>query len=248
MVAISSLKSALVGLLVSEAFDDVNAFVQPKAFVDGGIASRSFPIDAVDAVTTSSPKLNMLPDALSTATSIMLSDETGAIAEANSGLQGMRTFFAIITALIVAAAGLTYATAAFIVPKAAERLEKDTKRLRPGLWEEYEAKLIEGATMANRPDLLEELGNIMQPIIIADFEKSAEAQNVDQSTERIKGGNEKKGKGGDGEKLDKKKNKDSRGSDDDKKDKKKDKKKKDKKKKGKKDIRASNGDLADDVD
>ena len=232
MVAISSLKPALIGLFASKAFDDVNAFVQPKAFVNSGIASRSFPIDAVDAATSTSPKLNMLPDALSTATSITLSDEAGAIAEANSGLQGMRTFFTIITVLVVGLAGLTYATAAFIVPKAAERLEKDTKRLRPGLWEEYEAKLVEGATMANRPDLLEELGNIMQPIIIADFEESAEAQNVEESSESIKGANKKKGKGGEDEKVDKKKIKESKGSDDEKKDKKKDKKKKDKKKKG----------------
>lgn len=31
--------------------------------------------------------------------------------------------------------------------------------------------------MATRPDLLQELGNIMQPIIIADFEKSANAKD-----------------------------------------------------------------------
>jgi hypothetical protein len=245
MVIISSLKSALIGLLASEAFDDVNAFVQPRAFANSGIVRRSFPIDAVDAATSTSPILNMLPDALSTATSIMISDEAGAIAEANSGLQGMRTFFAIITVLVVGLAGLTYATAAFIVPKAAERLEKDTKRLRPGLWEEYEAKLGEGATMANRPDLLEELGNIMQPIIIADFEQSAEGQNVEKSTVSIKDANKKKGKGVEDDKVDKQKNRGSKGGDDEKKDKKKDKKKKDKKKKDKTYIV---GDLVDNVD
>lgn len=47
-----------------------------------------------------------------------------------------------------------------------------------GLWEEYEAKLEEGETMATRPDLLQELGNIMQPIIIEDFEKSANAKDA----------------------------------------------------------------------
>lgn len=240
MVATSSLKSALIGVLAaSKAFDNVNAFVSPKAFVNSGIvASRSFPIEVVvDAATTStSPKLNMLPDALSTTyTSIILSDEAGAIAEANSGLEGVRTFFAIITALVIGLAGLTYVTAAFIVPKAAERLEKDTKRLRPGLWEEYEAKLGEGATMANRPDLLEELGNIMQPIIIADFEDSAEAKNTEKSTGED-----------DDDKADKKKPKEVKGSNDEKKGK----KKKDKKKKDEKDTtpKVSDGDLAEDVD
>lgn len=57
---------------------------------------------------------------------------------------------------------------------AAAELEKDTKRLRPGLWEEYEAKLEEGETMVNRPDLLQELGNIMQPIIVKDYEVEAD--------------------------------------------------------------------------
>ena len=175
MVATGSIKSTLILILASKAFDGVHGFVQPKAFANSGIGCRSFPIDVVDAAT-SSPNLNMLPDVLSTAASIVLSDEVDAITEANSGLQGMRTFFVIITALVFGFAGLTYATAAFIVPKATDRLEKDTKRLRPGLWDEYEAKLVEGETMANRPDLLQELGNLMQPIIIADFEESAEAQ------------------------------------------------------------------------
>ena len=61
---------------------------------------------------------------------------------------------------------------------AAAQLEVDTKRLRPGLWEEFEEKLGEGETMATRPDLLQELGNTMQPIIIKDFEDSANAKDV----------------------------------------------------------------------
>lgn len=60
------------------------------------------------------------------------------------------------------------------MPQAAAELEKDTKRLRPGLWEEYESKLEEGETMVNRPDLLQELGNIMQPIIVKDYEIEAD--------------------------------------------------------------------------
>ena len=117
------------------------------------------------------------------ATSLLLSDDIQAVAGANSALAGLRTFFFAITALIFGFAGLTYFTAAVIVPKAAEQLEKDTKRIRPGLWEEYEAKLGEGETMATRPDLLQELGNIMQPLIIQDFEKSAEAKASDTAVD-----------------------------------------------------------------
>jgi len=185
MVATGSIKSTLILILASKAFDGVNAFVQPKAFANSGIGSRSFPIDVVDAATTSSPNLNMLPDVLSTATSIVLSDEVEAIAEANSGFQGVRTFFAIVTALVFGFAGLAYVSATFIVPKAADQLEKDTKRLSPGLWEEYEAKLGEGETMARRPDLLQELANVMRPIIIANFEESAEAPDFVNSTRSI---------------------------------------------------------------
>lgn len=121
-------------------------------------------------------KLNALPieSMISeTGSSILLSDDGQAISGA---LEGLRTFFIAITAIVFGFAGLTYFTAAVVVPKAAEQLEKDTRRLRPGLWEEFEAKLEPGETMAMRPDVLQELGNIMQPLIIADFEASAEAK------------------------------------------------------------------------
>ena len=109
------------------------------------------------------------------AADIVTQDEfNSAMAVTGGGLSALRTFFIVITAAVFGLAGLTYITAAFIVPKAAEQLERDTKRLRPGLWEEYIAKLEEGETMANRPDLLQELGNIMQPIITKDYEDEAE--------------------------------------------------------------------------
>mmetsp|Transcript_5018 Transcript_5018/g.11334 ORF Transcript_5018/g.11334 Transcript_5018/m.11334 type:complete len:142 (+) Transcript_5018:366-791(+) len=82
--------------------------------------------------------------------------------------------FIVVTAIVFGLTALAYLTAAVIVPQAAAELEKDTKRLRPGLWEEYEAKLEEGETMVNRPDLLQELGNIMQPIIVKDYEVEAD--------------------------------------------------------------------------
>jgi hypothetical protein len=114
-----------------------------------------------------------VPDHLFTASSIILSADAEAVANANSSLQGVRTFFIVIVAVVIGFAGLTYVTAAYIVPKAAERLEYDTKRLRPGLWEEYEAKLLESETMATRPDLLQELGDLMRPVIIENFEVTA---------------------------------------------------------------------------
>lgn len=107
------------------------------------------------------------------------------ISEENSiaALDTLRTILITLTALIFGFAGLTYIVASFIIPKAAQQLEQDTKRLRPGLWEEYEAKLNKenGETMAMRPDLLQELGNIMQPIIIQDYENNSNNKNNNNS-------------------------------------------------------------------
>ena len=108
--------------------------------------------------------------------SLIINDDVESIAQANSALGAVSTFFIVVTAILFAGVGLTYFVASVIVPQAAKQLEQDTKRLRPGLWEEYEAKLGEGQTMEQRPDLLQELGNIMQPIIIKDFEDSADAK------------------------------------------------------------------------
>ncbi|KAL3803801.1 hypothetical protein HJC23_003963 [Cyclotella cryptica] len=114
------------------------------------------------------PSLNSfaVADGLSAATYINKPEISGA-------LSTLRSFFLVLTAAVFGVTALAYLTAAFLVPKAAEQLEQDTKKLRPGLWEEYEAKLNEGEQMVNRPDLLQELGNIMQPIIMEQYEKEA---------------------------------------------------------------------------
>jgi len=144
------------------------AFVQPRAFATSAtsattttttttisqIAFQSATEATADQYQGSSTSLQLLPDhhhLFSTASSIILSDDAAAVANANSSLQGVRTFFTIAAVLVFGVVGLAYATAAFIVPQAAAQLEIDTKRLRPGLWEEFEAKLEEGETMPTRP-------------------------------------------------------------------------------------------------
>lgn len=174
-----SLSLILTSLALGCCSNSALAFVQPRAFATSTTSSTTTTIissskNAFQSAATctsaaagsaaanqnqaSSTSLQLMPDhhhhnlvVFSTASSIILSDDAEAIANANSGLQGVRTFFTIIAAFGLGAAGLTYVTAAFVVPQAAARLEIDTKRLRPGLWEEYEAKLEEGETMATRP-------------------------------------------------------------------------------------------------
>mmetsp|Transcript_27041 Transcript_27041/g.49205 ORF Transcript_27041/g.49205 Transcript_27041/m.49205 type:complete len:235 (-) Transcript_27041:192-896(-) len=174
--------------LLSLIHNNASAFVTPQAFV----GSRSSSTGTTSTLHTpplpllvhSSSGMNMLPS------SFLLGDNGAALVDAvtsveaseESALGVLRNFFIGITAVVVGLGLLTYATAAFIVPKAAQRLEADTNRLRPGLWDEYIAKLEEGETMSMRPDLLQELGNIMQPVILADFDESAAKKDQQKQT------------------------------------------------------------------
>ena len=172
-------RSISISALLLLAGSAAEAFVAPRVLP---LATRS----------AAAGPLGIAP--LDTLASVLLADETGLIqdlapaaaadaaaaVDTDSLLSGLRTFFAVLAALVFGAFGLTYFVAAFIVPKAAEQLEADTRRLRPGLWEEYEAKLEPGQTMATRPDILQELGEVMRPIILEDFEKSAAQQEADK--------------------------------------------------------------------
>lgn len=70
-----------------------------------------------------------------------------------------------LTFIVFLLAGLTYLYASFIIPVAAAELEKECKELDPQLWESYQKKLGPGETMATRPDLMQELGAIIQPLV-----------------------------------------------------------------------------------
>jgi len=77
----------------------------------------------------------------------------------------LQTVAAVITGLIFFFAAVAFLYASFIIPAAAEQLEKECKELQPGLWEEYVAQLNKGETMAQRPDLMQELGTKLQPFL-----------------------------------------------------------------------------------
>lgn len=72
-----------------------------------------------------------------------------------------------ITAVVFLLAGVTFLYASFIIPVAAKELEQECKELNPELWKEYEAKLGEGETLGSRPDLMQEMGVKLQPLIEA---------------------------------------------------------------------------------
>lgn len=72
-----------------------------------------------------------------------------------------------VTAMVFLLAGVTFLYGAYIIPAAAEELEQECKELDPELWEEYSAKLGEGETIGTRPDLMQELGAALQPLLEA---------------------------------------------------------------------------------
>ena len=79
----------------------------------------------------------------------------------------VRNIAAGITAVLFLLAGITYLYGSYIIPAAAQELEKECKELDPQLWDQYVAKLGPGETIASRPDLMQELGMKLQPMIEA---------------------------------------------------------------------------------
>ena len=74
---------------------------------------------------------------------------------------------------VLAAFAILFST--FIIPAAADQIEKQAKELDPAMWQEYEQKLEPGETLAMRPDLMQELGNKVQAKAFTEIEKK-EAQ------------------------------------------------------------------------
>ena len=70
---------------------------------------------------------------------------------------------------VLAAFAILFST--FIIPAAADQIEKQAKELDPAMWQEYEQKLEPGETLAMRPDLMQELGNKVQAKAFTEIEK-----------------------------------------------------------------------------
>jgi len=173
--------AAIASILLAFSLSCTNAsFVLPKAFTttlcarDGAIALPSdssghrHSITPLNAIPIVDGTIHVALSPTIVATSTILLRE-----EINSSLELLKSVLIAIGAVVVGFAALTFVTINFVVPKAAEQLEADTKRLKPELWEEYQAKLEEGETMSTRPDLLQELGTIMKPFVMSSYEASA---------------------------------------------------------------------------
>ena len=97
---------------------------------------------------------------------LLLSDgDAGGMMENAGGI--LQNIAIGVTAIIFLLAGLTYLTASIIVPAAAKELEQECKELAPELWDEYTARLEPGQQMSQRPDLMQEMGMKLQPLLEA---------------------------------------------------------------------------------
>jgi hypothetical protein len=73
----------------------------------------------------------------------------------------VRTVAVGVTALVFLLAGLTYITASILIPAGAEQLEIECQQFIPETWKDYQAKLETGQQMKDRPDLMFELGLLL---------------------------------------------------------------------------------------
>jgi len=78
---------------------------------------------------------------------------------------------------------LTLVSVNWLIPQAARELEEKTKSQYPELWAEYEAKLEPGETMAQRPDLIQELGNEYRARLAREFEQQLQKRFEQQGSE-----------------------------------------------------------------
>ena len=136
----------LVGLIPYTA-----GFVSPN-----GLAARR-------ETTTKPMRLHSLPSFVLSSDELLPEDVVAAVSNEANGLMGtVTTVLTVISAVAFFLFGLTYITAAWIVPKAAEKVEQEAAESAPELLEAYRAKLKEGETFAMRPDLIQELAKQME--------------------------------------------------------------------------------------
>jgi hypothetical protein len=84
----------------------------------------------------------------SPSSSLLTADLSETMTNVLIGIGGVVVVFGLVVAVFTL----------FVVPTAVKQVEELAKQYDPALWEEYEQKLRPGETLAQRPELLEELG------------------------------------------------------------------------------------------
>jgi hypothetical protein len=88
-------------------------------------------------------------------------DSLASSSQLTSNLLGIATDIAFgIVGIFSFLAGLAFLSANWLIPQAAKQLEDNCRKDFPDLWSEYEARLEPGESLVDRPDLIQELGNL----------------------------------------------------------------------------------------
>jgi len=185
-------------LLLLLGLATADAFVAPATFVARGTSLNALPESILSSL--------MLADEQAVSDVISYSDVLGSDVMQQGGgiMETVTSVLRAITGVVFLLARLTYVTAAVLIPQAAKQLENQTKELDPDLWDEYQAKLEPGQTLDQRPDLMQELGDIMQKKLSDKFDEAQSASNEqsvsnEKADETQSASNEQAG--GDGQSL-----------------------------------------------
>lgn len=155
---LSSLKlySWLIVLPVASAFLPPNGITNTIK-IDLGASSTPLPsLDHFFLISGTSPD----PTAVAAAAATAGVPNPSTLFNGNVG-EVVRNIAFGVTAIIFLFAGLTYIAAAVLVPAGAQQLEIECTALIPNTWNEYVGKLEEGQEMKDRPDLMFELGLLL---------------------------------------------------------------------------------------
>lgn len=147
--------------------------------VDNIMADVHSNVQAVtSSITTSSPHLSYTSSSSSLQASLPSSQ---LLADGGIG-ETIATIVSVIAIIIFGFGALTLVMANIIIPKAAEELEAKAKREYPELWADTQAKLEEGEILAMRPDLIQDLGRLVQERDVTKFEAMAVVDEEESST------------------------------------------------------------------
>jgi hypothetical protein len=133
--------------------------IRSSDFVQGSSVSK-FGFLLSDATITSPPT----PSAVAAAAATVGIPNPDTFFNGNVGDhigEGVKNIAFGVTAVVFLFAGLTYIAAAVLVPAGAQQLEIECTAIIPDTWNEYLGKLEEGQEMKNRPDLMFELGLLL---------------------------------------------------------------------------------------
>jgi hypothetical protein len=151
---------------------------------------------AISTLSSSFPSFTFLADAEAAANAIVESTSGG-----GGVLEIVQTVALGITAVLFLLAGLTYLTASVLIPAGAQQLELECQQIIPETWNEYLQKLQKDETIQDRPDLMFELGLLLNKAKADQLERLCQQQTTEDGNNNMDLWNDYQSKLQDGQAL-----------------------------------------------